>query len=81
MIELDQTQQIVDARLCRSTRHAVERGEERQVLLGGQVSIEHRLVGNEPYASAQGIGLLQGIYAEHTQFAACGARQQGELAQ
>ena len=61
--------------------HAVELRVQKEVLLGGEIGIEHRIVRDEPDGLADALGLFLHIDARERYRALRGPRQRGEHAQ
>ena len=61
--------------------HAVELRVQKQVLLGGEVGVEHRVVRDEPDGLAHALGLLLHVDARERHRSLRGPRQRGEHAQ
>ena len=59
-------------------RHAVQLGVEAQVLLGGQVAVERRVLEDEPDAAAHGVALAHDVVAGDARAAAVGRQQRAE---
>ena len=66
---------------CLAVLHAVHVGVEAQVLLGGEVRVQHGVVRDEADGLAHRHGVLAHVVAGHLDLAAAGGEQRGEHAQ
>ncbi len=77
--ELEALEQLVDARLA--VLDAVHVGVEAQVLLRGEVEVEHRVVRDEADGAAHRHGVLAHVVAGHLDAAGARREQRGQHAQ